>query len=245
MENIFTDTTSIYWLNEFVWSLIIGAGLFFIFRILRYFLIPQIKKVKIRERIIYYSPAIEAIIWLIYVTVVLIHVFFPSPFIGLAIFLLLIIAGWRFLKDFVAGIIFKLEAKINVGQKIKFNDHVGIISTMDYLSTKIEVENGESIIVRYSDLSNFIITQANASESLKSHLLKLKIKSDKDIGIIKEDIKSIIYNLPWSLGEKAPVIEYETSDEVGHQFKVILYALENAHFRLMENSLRKSLETNP
>ena len=98
--------------------------------------------------------------------------------VGLSVLLLAILTGvsWPILRDFVSGIIIKLEATYSIDEWLKVKDVEGKITKLGFRTLEIETEKGETVNIPYS-----IITK------------EMNIKSSRVLGI--ETIKTYSFEL--------------------------------------------------
>lgn len=155
--------------------------------------------------------------------------------------ILIVLLGWFWGRDFVAGIILKSENYFEKNKMIKLNDKCGRIikTTLRYL--EFETDDGESIKVPYSKVSGDYFSKLSPDEKYESNLITLPVDIKTDTISIRESIRKKIYNSPWYLAGKEPVIEIDTSQEGRYKIKVNIYTINSSHADLIRRELLESM----
>lgn len=220
--------------------LILGVVLFSIFFLLRKMVIPLIKRRSIKDVFGQVLPVVEAVTAIIFSIVSIFYLVIPYPLLGL-IFLAIIIGGtWGFLKDYFAGLLFRFANNFRPGHRIKIENQSGMIKKLGRLAIEIEVENGEVLIMPYSQMANASLIRESQSENIYSYAFELEVPKKLMHPEIKHHLRSKILSLPWSVGARDPFLEKIDSGTPG-TYRVVLYALSDKYFPLMEEKLRSEL----
>jgi hypothetical protein len=150
--------------------------------------------------------------------------------------------GWFWGRDFVAGIILKSENYFEKNKMIKLNDKNGRIikTTLRYL--EYETDSGESIRVPYSKISRDYFSKLSPDEKYESHLITIPMNMIPDSISLRESIRKKIYNSPWYLAGKEPVIEIDSSEEGRFKVKVNIYTINSLHADLIRRELIEGIE---
>ena len=145
--------------------------------------------------------------------------------------------GWFWGRDFVAGIILKSENYFEKNKKIRLNNKSGRIikTTLRYL--EFETDDGEAIRVPYSKISSEYFSKLSPDEKYESHLIALQVNKVADTSKLRESLRKIIYNSPWYLAGKEPVIEINSSAEGGFKINLNIYTINSSHADLIRQEL--------
>jgi small-conductance mechanosensitive channel len=151
--------------------------------------------------------------------------------------ILLGLLGWFWGRDFVAGIILKSENYFERNEKIQLNNKSGRIikTTLRYL--EFETDDGETIRVPYSKISSDYFSKLSPDEKYESHLITLNVNEIADTKALRESLKKNIYNSPWYLAAKEPVIEIISSAEAGYKINLNVYTINSSHADLIRQEL--------
>jgi small-conductance mechanosensitive channel len=145
--------------------------------------------------------------------------------------------GWFWGRDFVAGIILKSENYFERNKKIRLNNQSGRIikTTLRYL--EFETDDGEAIRVPYSKISSDYFSKLSPDEKYESHLITLNVNEIADTKTLRESLRKNIYNSPWYLAGKEPVIEIISSADAGYKINLNIYTINSSHADLMRQEL--------
>ncbi len=151
--------------------------------------------------------------------------------------ILLGLLGWFLGRDFVAGIILKSENYFEKNKKIRLNNKSGRIikTTLRYL--EFETDDGEAIRVPYNKISGEYFSKLSPDEKYESHLITLNVKEVADTKTLRESLRKNIYNSPWYLAAKEPVIEIVSSAEGGYKINLNIYTINSSHADLIRQEL--------
>ena len=155
--------------------------------------------------------------------------------------ILLGLLGWFWGRDFVAGIILKSENYFEKNKMIRLNNKSGKIikTTLRYL--EFETDDGEAIRVPYSKISSEYFSKLSPDEKYESHLITLHVNEKADTKILRESLRKTIYNSPWYLAGKEPVIEIVSSAEGGYKLNLNIYTINSSHADLLRQELLAGL----
>lgn len=165
------------------------------------------------------------------------------PFIiSFVVITLLSLLGWFWGRDFVAGIILKSENYFEKNKKIRLNNKSGRIikTTLRYL--EFETDDGEAIRVPYSKISSEYFSKLSPDEKYESHLITLQVNKITDTGNLRESLRKMIYNSPWYLAGKEPVIEIVSSAEGEYKINLNIYTINSSHADFIRQELMTGLD---
>jgi len=145
--------------------------------------------------------------------------------------------GWLWGRDFIAGIILKSENYFEKNKKIRLNNKSGKIvkTTMRYL--EFETDEGEAIRVPYSRITGEYFTKLSPGEKYESHLIILHVNQAADTKSLRETVRKNLFNSPWYLVRKEPVIEILSTDEGGYKINLNIYSLNSSHADFIRQDL--------
>jgi len=155
--------------------------------------------------------------------------------------ILLGLLGWFWGRDFVAGIILKSENYFEKNKMIRLNNKSGRIikTTLRYL--EFETDDGEAIRVPYSKISSEYFSKLSPDEKYESHLITLHVNEKADTKTLRESLRKTIYNSPWYLAGKEPVIEIVSSVDGGYKLNLNIYTINSSHADLLRQELLAGL----
>lgn len=176
--------------------------------------------------------------------------------LGLSVLLLAILTGvsWSILRDFVSGIIIKLEATYSINEWLKVRDVEGKVTKLGYRSLEIETEKGEIVNIPYSIITKEMSIKSSriqgleyGAETVKSHTFELDSPPSppeggrEGIKEAKEKIRKLILNSHWSSLKKEPQIKLLEKTDAGYTFQVTVYTLDAKYFQEIESYVKSQI----
>lgn len=156
--------------------------------------------------------------------------------------ILLVLLGWFWGRDFVAGIILKSENYFELNKMIRLQDKYGKISKTTLRYLEFESDEGETVRVPYSKISGDYFSKLSPDEKYESHSIELYLQKVADTKSLRESIRKKIYNSPWYLAGKEPLIEINSSAEGVYKIDMNIYTINSSHADLIRQELLEGLE---
>lgn len=193
----------------------------------------------------YYS-LLEIVIWIIFAIWALKTILEESIYytvIVIVIFLSLAIwITWFVVKDFIAGLVFKLNDNYQKGQFIEVNDIKGYIEEMNYLTLDLISETGETIKIPYSKIQGNIHKKSILDKSTIQYKFELQIPKNYSFEKAKGEIKKAILLTP-GVDLKEPIIKIIKIDESFQIIEIVAFILNNKTIDLLLSNI-ESIEKN-
>ncbi|HAS39081.1 MAG TPA: hypothetical protein DCS93_01315 [Microscillaceae bacterium] len=226
-----------------IWFIGLGVGVFLLFRFIKrlvYFWIPNRQNRHLKfERLL---PVIEGVVWFAWVIWGVQGVFNSKglyTIIILLIIVIVLIAMSRFaIRDFIAGVILKLEGAFNIGERIKIRDVEGRVKELGYFGVKLENFQGEIITLPYSSVSGVKRILSKSSDKIKNHTFTLQLPKKYAVTETIEKAKSTILNTPWASITQKPHIKLLDENGEAYTFEVIVYSLHQRYFQKLQTHLQ-------
>lgn len=161
------------------------------------------------------------------------------PEITFAITLILLsLFVWFWGRDFFAGTILKSENYFELNKLIRLNNKSGKIIKITLRYLEFVTDEGETIRVPYSKISGDYFSKLSPDEKYESHSITLHVKEVADTSTLRESLRKIIYNSPWYLAGKEPVIEIISSAESEFKINLNIYTINLFHADLIRQELK-------
>jgi len=164
----------------------------------------------------------------------------------LIFFLFLLIYWWsRFvLRDYLAGLVFKIENRFTIGEIIEVNGFKGKIKHFYERNLILENEDGKKMLLPYSDLMGNIVSPKNVNETVLNNIFKIKIPSNRSFEEIRNLLKEYILLLPWFVIKYYPDIKL--IGEIDNYFvvEITLYSFDESYFQIMQNKITDFVKNN-
>ncbi|MCD6367420.1 MAG: mechanosensitive ion channel, partial [Bacteroidales bacterium] len=223
--------------------LLLSAGVFVILYLIRFF-VPLIFAGKINEdRFRKYFTVVEMAVWVMLLLTAAIfflkhHIVFAAV---LFLFLLLLLYWWsRFaLRDYLAGLVFKIENRFALGEIIEVAGYKGKIKRFYARNLLVENENGKMILLPYSELMGVISSPQNISETVLNDSFELTVPADRSFEVVTDLLNNYILSLPWTVVKYEPRIKLVQEIDNQYIVKVTVFSFDESYFQLMQKTIRK------
>ncbi len=214
----------------------------YIFLLVLHVFIKQIVKRNNRWRnLLRIVPLIEFITWIIAIFWIINYLFEEKSYYQVIILSLVIILGislgWFFLKDFVAGVIFRVQNNYTQGETIQVGNITGKIDALHVTHICIYTEEGKTIKVPYSKLNNEIISEQMEISSTEENKFLLKTNKKNSAKETGDTIHNILLNTPWRIKDKLPLIKYISEDNDTYTFEIQVQTRNSKHLGYLSKAL--------
>ncbi|MFN8255193.1 MAG: mechanosensitive ion channel [Bacteroidales bacterium] len=205
-----------------------GLSIYLIYRILHFF-IQKAKNKNLWSRFSKFLYLAEIFSWFLFISMGLerFYQYMPSVSLILAIALILISVwvSWFILRDYIAGLIIKLENAHQKGEVIKSGDYKGKIIAL--CSRHIEIEDEDSGIVKipYSKLFISRPFKLETTNHSSREIVFLEIPNPEDKSELLESIQKFANLLPWTNNKDNTEVSIEKENN-----KTIIIKLKTALF---------------
>lgn len=224
--------------------LIFATGILLLFRALSYLnkILPLAKKVKHYTG--YILPVLELATWLGFVLWFLRITYEAEAYttlIILGIFVVLVIApAWFLVRDFLHGMILKIQRTIEIGSKIEIGDLKGIIVKTNYFTFDIKTANGNIDTIPYNKIRSKIITKHAATNHLEKQIITFTVPSKHDVNQIVRQLKVTLINAPWVAASQEPIINNIRTETDNSIIDVVVYMLNKEHAEKIVKWVKKN-----
>ncbi|MCP3932736.1 MAG: mechanosensitive ion channel [Bacteroidetes bacterium] len=192
--------------------LAIGAAIIIVgFWLLHRYVMPLIKSRQSNRIASIWLLRMEVLTWSLYALFAIYRLLLASPAITIIFIILLIVLGWNFWKSYFPGLLFRLEKTLEVGDSIRFNKdeekmQEGIVQKISGRNVEIFLTTGEILMVPFHRLDSLIISKSHPEGNLDRHIFIVNFERN-DISDKKTLITKILFECPWSVPAKDPIIE--------------------------------------
>ena len=242
MEDFFNIDLSQLSIFNFFGLAIFGVFVFvFLWFFKNYLILILVKSPVQRRKIIELLPAINTLIWILFVLYALYVFIKPFPFFGIVLTLIFIYLGRGYLVNLVHGLFFRLKRDIVLGQKIAFDEYNGIVEQMNVFDLEIENDKGELIQIPYGNMANKEITKKDFSSDLSSFKFSLNVP----FAVSETQLKQKLLSSPWISTVFEPKITKVSNNNEYNSYNVIVYALADKFHSNIEKKIKNEiLESN-
>lgn len=232
-------------LSQVLYIILAGGALYIITKLINR-LINYFTSKKSNRKIIYRATIyLEIFIWFAFI-VWSIDLLITTTMLNNAVVLsmaavLFLFLMWFIGKDALAGLIFRLENTIEIGNKIKSSADSGTIKKMGVRVLTVESENGQLFYLPYSKLFSEKITVFTDDTKYHPFELKLSVNKDRSPQEFKMQINELIINSPYSSPLFLPAVSFSGEANNKYNFNIIFYALNSEHFNRILSHINHKL----
>lgn len=227
--------------------LIIGILTIFLF-----FLIRFVRKYVIEKRVpfkyLQHFYIIEVLIWILFGLWAVATLFEESLYYRLVLFAIFIIIsvwlGWFVVKDFIAGIVFKMNSNYSKGELLKIGETEGYVNKLNFLNIDLRNSEGETIKIPYSKLQNDKFTISNLHERTKVHNFEIEVSKEMALDEMTAKIKKMIlqsFGVDLNINPRI-IIKSETQDS--WVMEIQIYLLNEKFKNIVAENLKTQLSIN-
>lgn len=153
-----------------------------------------------------------------------------------------LLLSWFAAKDWVAGIVLRVENAYDAGQRIRCGETEGTILTVGHLSLEIELNHGERIRIPYSRMSGEIRALRSGDAPREHYRFQIDMEGGADAAAIRR-LREAILNSPWSALDREPQIRVVEETPTRTRLEVVVYAPEATQAAALEADIRQMLGT--
>ncbi len=188
-------------------------------------------------------PLIVSITWLVIIFWSAHYLFDEKSYYNYVVLcmiaILSILTGWFFIKDFIAGIIFRVQNNFAEGDYVQFGDVAGKVEALFLTHISINTKEGKVLRVPYSRLSNEIISQKTSTKTFEENSYTLNTGKKESIKSTEDAIRSVLITSPWRISNKQPDVKFVSEDEKYYNYKIQVQVRNQKHFNYLMEVLEK------
>jgi len=221
--------------------LISGILLSLLMRVVHRVIFSKISKSRNRQ---WYQVG-ELAIWMLYGAWGLRIVLGDSLYYELTILLILLVIfiwiSWFVVRDFIAGLVLKLNNSFQHGQYFKLGEIEGTIIFADHLQLNLQQENGVVVKIPYNKISGAIYARGDHEDQS----MKYRFEVEADINAAEEDlrnrIRSAIFQTTGTRTNTEPRIILKGIENKKQRYEVQVAVLDPVYNKLIEENVKESL----
>ena len=227
------------WQYVFFGFIIAGFVLFVFLRAFKY-LLPIVLKNTAQLSMAYrIFPVAETMVWVFYFSWYIFRFSEINPYYTIAIiFILLIIIFWisrYFLKDLIAGIIFRASGKFKTGDIIMFKEIKGKVRKFRVDCLEIESPENRVVYIPYGKLIDRTAIKSESTDQTMSYSFLLETKKNKPQEEIIKNIRRYLLSMPWSSVKKDPEVVLREQSEHHYLIEITVFPLDKQYAKKIEN----------
>jgi len=191
---------------------------------------------------------IELMVWIIYI-ILIIPKFYRINYeygiiISIILLAIILIIAWFAGRDIVAGFILRSNSGFMLNAEIKSGEYEGIVAEFYSRNFKLISENGDKILIPYSQILGKSIKFFAQEKSRISKRIQLEINTTLSFDKLKSLLKFQILTNPKSLINKEPVFSIVKHENGVFILDVLIYARDSQGLSDVESQLHIFISNN-
>jgi small-conductance mechanosensitive channel len=189
-------------------------------------------------------PIAESLIWVLFTIWALGLIFVDLLSQRLALLTLLTVSvfwlSWFAAKDFIAGLILRLQDHYEIGQRIHLDNIEGSILRVGFLGMDIERTNGRVTRIPYGKLTGTIHSR-RPPETSSRYQFRVQLPKEASLEETVSRIRESALISPWSSPDREPQIRRISETDSAYIFEVGVSAIAPDYFEAIERDIRSHL----
>jgi small-conductance mechanosensitive channel len=220
--------------------IVLGLVLFFILKIIKKYFIVRLSISKYQQ--LYFL--VEVVIWLIFASWTFRTFFKDSIYYSIGMATGFTIAAvwlaWFVAKDFIAGIVFRLNDTYKKGHLLILTDDLqGYIENINYLTIDLSTHEGEIIKIPYSKIQGKIHKKSLISKTTYPFQIEIKLQKKYTLAITKEKLRRLILISPGVKINSEPQIQLKEETENNWIFEISVYLINESYLSLIRANIER------
>jgi len=227
-------------------AVLLAIVLLFALKLFRRVLQAVIRRKSFRQAVNRFIPLFEAVIWFLFIywslSLIFLDRFYFNLILGFVLAGILFWVFWFAMRDWVAGIILKLQHSYRPGQWIELEGNSGKINRCGLLGLEIVNRKGRVISLPYGSIAGKILENVQPEQILQRQVFRMETSRKKSLEETIAHLRFIIMNAPWSATDKEPEIKLLGEDEKRFKFEIAVHPQRTGDARNIESHLREVAE---
>lgn len=210
------------------------------FGFIQHVLLKVVRKERLHDLIKFYNPLFRNVAWMLFAVYIIYRLAKINPVVSIAIVGVLIALGWKPIRNFVQGTIFKFQKGDIVGQRLKVKRYSGVVKRMDNTKLELSSKNGELIQIPYNKIVSEVTIKPVATKYLKTGRIIIDLPKGADLENSKNEYKRRLLNSPWVISHKGVKIEVSNHKKGKKQLKIAFSILNIAYVDRVRGAIEVS-----
>lgn len=216
----------------------VGIGVALVIRIVQNYVLALVKDRRKLRKIERWEFRVKAFIWIGYSSWALYHLLKVNLVVTLVILAVIFVAGWRSWMEFYAGIILRLERRIQMGDKIETASGAGRVEHFHFQSLAMMTDDGLLVHIPYRKVTGDMVAQSTEQEKLMAQSFAVMVSTDRPQEM-KQQITELVKACPWTAVLQPIQVNYNGDGT----FKVTARSIDNSVFYKLEMYVNKRLDS--
>ena len=207
-----------------------GGAIFLLLRLLRFLLPLLLYRYKPKKILIRIFPVFELVVWVVFLAW-FIFLFSEADelFVYVVLAILLMVLFWisrYWVKDLIAGVIFRASSRLKAGDILRFEDLKGTVTNFGSFSLELETQDNQAIFIPYSKLIDAVNIKSEPTGKSQGYTFVLTCARTDDPTTLMQEVKTAIISTPWVSVNKMPQVRLLTQTDSDIEFEVTVFPVD-------------------
>lgn len=157
------------------------------------------------------------------------------------ILIILVIPMWFLLRDFLYGIVLKLQGRVDKGTSIESGNLRGMVLKAGHLNFTMRTREGNIADIPYSRVMLKVIQRQGTNINLQLRSLILDIPGFSEEEELTESLSKILVNAPWVAASTLPVVRSVIKHEDFMRAEIGVQVLAKSHLNKIKDYVLNEL----
>lgn len=167
---------------------------------------------------------------------------FYNLIITISVVIISVLIGWFFIKDFIAGIIFKIQNTYTKGDYLQIGDLSGQLESMLLTHISVLTKDGRILKVPYSKVSNEIILERTKKKTYEDFTFTLSTNKKENIKNTENAIHNLLLASPWLVNNSQLSVTFVEEIENNYKFEIQVQVRNSNHLENLKEGLSKRFD---
>lgn len=197
------------------------------------------------QRIKYYYPIFEVIIWFIFLLWGL-NVLFRESFYQMIVIsslsaIFIVGLGWFVIRDLFAGVVLRMTDRFYPGQYLRVDQRNGRIKRVGMLNISLQEEDGSVSKIPWNKINGQIYSNGTAADTTNRQQFTVEIPQKYPLESVQRKIYETVLLSVGAAINKEPQIKLTGTANQEWQLEITAYALSPEYFRIIQANVKDVL----
>ncbi len=221
---------------------LINVVVFFGLRLIKKYLFFVIKSENWRLRISKTWSRIALVVWTVIWLVSIIYLLKMNFLVTVVLLGLIILLGWKFWGDVIAGITIKIEDRVSIGDFLSKSPYEGLVNNLGVRGIQLRMNNGENAFIPYRHLTDFKVRKTDGDVKSELHTVEVSFKPEIAIDKAMRKLQNEVLQVPYTLLTQPVKIEIVESTDMSTILRTVIPTQSSEYGKFAEKALLIALK---
>jgi small-conductance mechanosensitive channel len=198
-----------------------------------------------RDRLTRFGPFVELVVWALFLTAAITWLLEgqqTGTLIALTIGgVAVVTAGWFAIRDYLTGVILRVERIAQVGDWVRLGELHGRITELGTRVAQLTTSDGDTVVVPYSRLTREALMRSPRGTGAAAHTFVVQAPPTRPPGEVARALRAAVLLCHWAAPGHSPTVRHVG----GHAFEVTIQPLSDERSIEVEEAVRQAAQAAP